>query len=73
MRLLFCQYIWLVFQIFINSHTFSFTDAACLFQRLGHFDPVTRKDLTREQLIPNLALKEVIDNFLLANAWAEDY
>lgn len=42
-------------------------------QRLGHFDPVTRKDLTRDQLIPNLALKEVIDNFLLENPWAEDY
>lgn len=42
-------------------------------QRLGHFDPVTRKDLTSDQLIPNLALKEVINNFLLDNPWAEDY
>src|SRR6218665_315469 len=76
-RLLFC-----LFNI-LNLHVHDFTcltlpllqfyDSAHLFQRLGHFDPVTRKDLTRDQLIPNLALKEVIDNFLLENAWAEDY
>ncbi|PVD37459.1 hypothetical protein C0Q70_00049 [Pomacea canaliculata] len=42
-------------------------------QRVGHFDPVTRMDLTQDQLIPNLAMKEVIDNFLEANPWAEDY
>lgn len=42
-------------------------------QRLGHFDPVTRRELTSDQLIPNLALKEVIDNFLGENPWAEDY
>ncbi|KAL5019046.1 hypothetical protein ScPMuIL_004768 [Solemya velum] len=42
-------------------------------QRVGHFDPVTRTDLTSEQLIPNLAMKEVIDNFLEENPWAEDY
>lgn len=45
----------------------------CIFQRVGHFDPVTRTDLTSEQLIPNLAMKEVIDNFLEENPWAEDY
>lgn len=42
-------------------------------QRVGHFDPVTRTDLTQEQLIPNLAMKEVIDTFLEENPWAEDY
>ncbi|VDH89038.1 E3 ubiquitin-protein ligase CHIP-like [Mytilus galloprovincialis] len=42
-------------------------------QRVGHFDPVTRTDLTQDQLIPNLAMKEVIDTFLEENPWAEDY
>lgn len=42
-------------------------------QRVGHFDPVTRTNLTSEQLVPNLALKEVIDTFLLENEWANDY
>ncbi|KAK7493272.1 hypothetical protein BaRGS_00015398 [Batillaria attramentaria] len=42
-------------------------------QRVGHFDPVTRTNLTQDQLIPNLAMKEVIDNFLESNPWAEDY
>uniref|UniRef100_A0A0M3I422 E3 ubiquitin-protein ligase CHIP n=1 Tax=Ascaris lumbricoides TaxID=6252 RepID=A0A0M3I422_ASCLU len=28
-------------------------------QRVGHFDPVTRAPLTADQLIPNLAMKEV--------------
>ncbi|KAI7697493.1 E3 ubiquitin-protein ligase CHIP [Sarcoptes scabiei] len=42
-------------------------------QRVGHFDPVTRNPLTANQLIPNLAMKEVIDNFLIENEWANDY
>jgi len=42
-------------------------------QRVGHFDPITRRDLTQDQLIPNLALKEVIDNFMQENPWAEGF
>lgn len=42
-------------------------------QRVGHFDPVTRTNLTADQLIPNLAMKEVIDSFLAENEWAIDY
>ncbi|KAK3728589.1 hypothetical protein QZH41_011669 [Actinostola sp. cb2023] len=38
-------------------------------QRVGHFDPVTRTDLKQEQLTPNLALKEVIDEFVAKNEW----
>ena len=43
------------------------------FQRLGHFDPLSRKEMTENQLVPNLALKEVINNFLTENPWAEEY
>ncbi|CAD1468823.1 unnamed protein product, partial [Heterotrigona itama] len=39
-------------------------------QRVGHFDPVTRVRLTQDQLIPNLAMKEVVDTFLQENEWA---
>ncbi|KAL1451257.1 hypothetical protein MTO96_043903, partial [Rhipicephalus appendiculatus] len=42
-------------------------------QRVGHFDPVTRTPLTQDQLIPNLAMKEVVDGFLAENEWALDY
>uniref|UniRef100_A0A3P8S8V4 E3 ubiquitin-protein ligase CHIP n=1 Tax=Amphiprion percula TaxID=161767 RepID=A0A3P8S8V4_AMPPE len=42
-------------------------------QRVGHFDPVTRTPLTQDQLIPNLAMKEVIDAFIVENGWVEDY
>lgn len=42
-------------------------------QRVGHFDPLTRKELTQGQLIPNLLVKEVIDVYLKENPWAEDY
>ncbi|XP_015606894.1 E3 ubiquitin-protein ligase CHIP [Cephus cinctus] len=42
-------------------------------QRVGHFDPVTRVRLTQDQLIPNLAMKEVVDSFLQENEWALDY
>ncbi|KAH7943859.1 hypothetical protein HPB52_012002 [Rhipicephalus sanguineus] len=41
--------------------------------RVGHFDPVTRTPLTQDQLIPNLAMKEVVDGFLAENEWALDY
>ncbi|XP_014663508.1 PREDICTED: E3 ubiquitin-protein ligase CHIP-like [Priapulus caudatus] len=41
--------------------------------RVGHFDPVTRADLTQQQLIPNLAMKEVLDIFIAENGWVEDY
>uniref|UniRef100_A0A8R1IGY9 RING-type E3 ubiquitin transferase n=1 Tax=Caenorhabditis japonica TaxID=281687 RepID=A0A8R1IGY9_CAEJA len=33
-------------------------------RRIGHFDPVTRKPLTENEIIPNYALKEVIYFFL---------
>lgn len=49
------------------------TTLTLLLQRVGHFDPVTRSPLTQEQLIPNLAMKEVIDAFISENGWVEDY
>eukprot|EP00795_Rhopilema_esculentum_P009590 gene9590-17348_t len=42
-------------------------------KRVGHFDPITRAELTSDRLIPNLAMKEVIDCFLEENGWAIDY
>lgn len=42
-------------------------------QRMGHFDPITRVSLTQDQLIPNLAMKEVVDTFLKENEWALYY
>ena len=42
-------------------------------QRVGHFDPVTRQELTQDQLYPNLAMKEVVDAFVDENGWVEDY
>lgn len=43
------------------------------FQRVGHFDPVTRTDLNQSQLIPNLAMKEVIEHYLEENPWADEF
>lgn len=40
-------------------------------QRVGRFDPVTRQELTIDQLIPNLSMKEVIENFILENDWLD--
>lgn len=42
-------------------------------QRVGHFDPVTRQPLTIDRLVPNLAMKEVVDAFLSENEWANEY
>jgi len=41
--------------------------------RVGHFDPVTRVTLTVDQLIPNYAMKEVVDTFIAGNEWAVDF
>lgn len=40
-------------------------------QRVGRFDPITRQELTIDQLIPNLAMKEVIENFIGENEWID--
>ncbi|KAI8811049.1 Stub1 protein [Cladochytrium replicatum] len=51
-------------------------DRTELMQHLSHigpFDPLSRKHLTEKDLIPNLALKEAIDDFLEKNGWAVDY
>lgn len=40
-------------------------------QRVGRFDPVTRQELSIDQLIPNLSMKEVIENFITENEWID--
>ncbi|VDK31584.1 unnamed protein product [Taenia asiatica] len=42
-------------------------------RQVGHFDPITRQPLTQDQLIPNLAMKEVISKFLEENPWADGF
>lgn len=42
-------------------------------QRVGHFDPVTRHELKVNQLIPNLAMKEVISDYIENNQWVEEF
>ncbi|XP_063387930.1 E3 ubiquitin-protein ligase CHIP-like [Cydia fagiglandana] len=41
-------------------------------ERVGYFDPQTRVELTADQLIPNLSMREVVDSFLQENEWALD-
>ena len=42
-------------------------------QKVGHFDPLTREPLTKDDLIPNYGLKEVLDSFVQECEWVEDY
>lgn len=42
-------------------------------ERVGHFDPVTRTPLSQEMLVPNYAMKEVVDDFVSKNDWALYY
>ncbi|KAJ3352587.1 STIP1 y and U box-containing protein 1 [Entophlyctis luteolus] len=42
-------------------------------QKIGKWDPLTRQTLHESELVPNLALKEVIEHFLSENPWAFDY
>lgn len=39
-------------------------------KRVGHFDPITRQPLRANQLIPNLAMKEVVDAYINENEWS---
>ncbi|KAI8972084.1 hypothetical protein BDB01DRAFT_811311 [Pilobolus umbonatus] len=43
------------------------------FARNGHFDPITRRPCKESQLVPNLSLREAIEDFLKDNGWAADY
>ena len=42
-------------------------------ERVGHFDPVTRTKLTQDMLVPNYAMKEVVDDFVSKNEWSLYY
>ncbi|KNC98740.1 uncharacterized protein SPPG_05721 [Spizellomyces punctatus DAOM BR117] len=42
-------------------------------RKIGQFDPLSRHPMTEKDLIPNLALKEAIGDFLDKNGWAIDY
>ncbi|XP_004510222.1 E3 ubiquitin-protein ligase CHIP [Cicer arietinum] len=39
-------------------------------QKVGEFDPITREPLDPSQLIPNLAIKEAVEQFLDKHWWA---
>lgn len=41
--------------------------------RRSHTDPLTRSPLRPEELRPNIALREAIEEFLVENGWAVDY
>ncbi|KAG1146931.1 hypothetical protein G6F46_000855 [Rhizopus delemar] len=43
------------------------------FKRNGYFDPITRKPCKEDNLVPNLSLREAIEDFLKDNGWAADY
>lgn len=40
-------------------------------RRVGRFDPITRQELTIDQLIPNLSMKEVVENYIKENEWVD--
>lgn len=40
------------------------------FQRNGYFDPISGRPCTEQQLVPNLSLREAIEDFLRDNGWA---
>ncbi|CAO0798008.1 unnamed protein product [Mucor circinelloides] len=40
------------------------------FKRNGYFDPISRRPCTEKQLVPNLSLREAIEDFLKDNGWA---
>ncbi|KAJ3300579.1 hypothetical protein HK104_009914 [Borealophlyctis nickersoniae] len=53
--------------------TYDRTEILQHLRKIGQFDPLSRKPMTEADLIPNLSLKEAIDDFLDKNGWAVDY
>ncbi|CAJ0583343.1 unnamed protein product, partial [Mesorhabditis spiculigera] len=50
--------------------TYDRSDILKHLNQVGHFDPVSRSPLNEKDLIPNLAMREVLDHFLAENEWA---
>ncbi len=42
-------------------------------EKVGAFDPVSMVLLKKEDLVPNRALKEAVDEFLFENGWASEW
>ena len=40
-------------------------------RRVGYFDPLTRAPLMESQLVPNITVREVIEDFCKHNPWVE--
>ncbi|KAJ3218681.1 Mismatch repair protein msh3 [Dinochytrium kinnereticum] len=53
--------------------TYDRTEILSHLRKIGSWDPLARIPMTEKDLIPNLALKEMIDAFLEENGWAADY
>ncbi|TPX31861.1 hypothetical protein SmJEL517_g04901 [Synchytrium microbalum] len=53
--------------------TYDRTEIVSTIRKLGPFDPFTRQTLREADLIPNLAVKEAIEDFLKNNGWAVDF
>ncbi|KRW99228.1 hypothetical protein PPERSA_04590 [Pseudocohnilembus persalinus] len=43
------------------------------FRKNGHFDPVTRKPVRPNECVPNINLKQAIDEYLEKNPWCYEY
>lgn len=41
-------------------------------EKIGNFDPISRKEITEKDLIPNRSLREAIEDFLDYNGWASE-
>jgi STIP1 family protein 1 len=52
--------------------TYDRTELREHFEKIGYFDPLTRKEITEKDLVPNLALREAIEDFLDHHGWAND-
>ncbi|KAI9095622.1 U-box domain-containing protein [Phlyctochytrium arcticum] len=42
-------------------------------RKIGQFDPYSQQPMTERDVVPNLALKEAIDEFVAKNGWVIDY
>ncbi|KAH6589472.1 hypothetical protein BASA50_007164 [Batrachochytrium salamandrivorans] len=53
--------------------TYDRTEILKHLRKVGPFDPISREPLNASQLIPNLSMREAIDDYLDKNGWAVDY
>ncbi|KAI8824263.1 uncharacterized protein EV422DRAFT_313575 [Fimicolochytrium jonesii] len=57
----------------VSGISYDRTEILAHMRKIGYWDPLSRQPMRESDLRPNLALREIIEEFLKENGWAVDY